>query len=107
MQLPPALCAEFAARFAVPFEHFAALGLDRTPDNEAFRAAADANATVLTKDIDFARLVQRHGPPPAVLWLRCGNCTTPRLRELLEQSLGSAIELIRGGEPLVEITDGG
>lgn len=105
MQLPPGLCAWLKGRFGLPFEHLAAPGMDRSPDDLAFRAAAEANAAVLTKDADLVRLVQSHGPPPAVLWLRCGNCSTPRLRGVLEESLGPAIDLIRGGEPLVEIAD--
>ena len=44
------------------------------------------------------------GPPP-VLWVTCGNTSNARLREILTKSLPPALELLRRGEPLVEISD--
>lgn len=105
MQLPPGLCGWVSTRIELPCEHFSRLDMERTPDEDAFRAARDANAVVFTKDTDFAQLVQRHGSPPSVLWLRCGNCSVAALRELLDRVLQPAIDLIRSGEPLVEIAD--
>ena len=105
MQLPPGLCGWVSTRTELVCKHFSGLGMDRTPDEDAFRAARDANAVVFTKDADFAQLVQSHGSPPSVLWLRCGNCSVAALRELLDRVLLPAIDLIRSGEPLVEIAD--
>lgn len=79
--------------------------MHRTSDEEAFELGRAANTVVLTKDFDFAKIVQRRGSPPAVLWLRCGNCSTDVLRTLLEETINPALELIRTGEPLVEIVD--
>jgi hypothetical protein len=46
----------------------------------------------------------RRGTPPQVLWLRCGNMPNARLWTILTRALPYAIELLRQGEPVVEIS---
>lgn len=58
---------------------------------------------VLTKDSDFLDLVSRHEPPPQVLRLTCGNTSNAYLQELLMELLPRALDLLRNGEPVVEI----
>ena len=72
-------------------------------DEEIFRAAKEAGAIVMTKDTDFQHLLYRHGPPPQVLWMTCGNTSKAKLKEVLAQTLPQALILIKDGEPLVEI----
>ncbi len=74
-------------------------------DSEIFFAAREANAIVLTKDQDFVHLLERHGAPPKVLWVTCGNTSNARMREVLFSSLPSALEILAKGEVLVEISD--
>ncbi|MFG0283045.1 MAG: DUF5615 family PIN-like protein [Phycisphaerales bacterium JB039] len=105
MQLPPGLAQWLVDRMGVTAEHFQALGHDRTPDEAAFAAARAADAVILTKDSDFARLVQRYGAPPRILWLRCGNTSTRALCDLLERVAPQAFALLEAGEPLVEIAE--
>lgn len=57
-----------------------------------------------TKDRDFVQLMERHGAPPCVLWLTCGNTSNARLREILSVALGDALALVATGERLVEIS---
>ena len=59
----------------------------------------------MTKDQDFVRLLERHGPPPKVIWVTCGNTSNARMREVLAVALSSALELLDKGESLVEISD--
>jgi len=59
----------------------------------------------MTKDADFVLLLERFGPPPQVLWVRCGNTTNAHMRRVLVETLPSALALLEAGEPLVEITD--
>lgn len=59
----------------------------------------------MTKDSDFIELLQRHGPPPQIIWLRCGNTTNARLKQLLTQALPDVVPMLGSGEPLVEIGD--
>jgi len=57
----------------------------------------------MTKDSDFAELVNRYGAPPQVIWLTCGNTSNARLKQILTKTLPQAIALLDAGEPLVEI----
>jgi predicted nuclease of predicted toxin-antitoxin system len=38
---------------------------------------------IVTKDEDFHRLSVLHGPPPKVVWVRSGNCSTDDVIRLL------------------------
>lgn len=81
------------------------LGLREANDQQIFKAAREANAVVLTKDSDFALLLERFGSPPAVVWLRCGNTSNANLKRLLSRTLPKVLTLLEAGERLVEITD--
>ncbi len=81
------------------------LGLRDSEDEVIFTAARDAGAVVLSKDRDFVDLLNRLGPPPQVVWITSGNTSNVRMREILTSALPQALELIRGGESLVEISD--
>lgn len=81
------------------------LGLQRTPDERVFAMARDAKAVIMSKDADFVRLVEQHGPPPAVIRLTCGNTSNDHLCVILASSLARALDLVRDGEALIEIGD--
>jgi predicted nuclease of predicted toxin-antitoxin system len=74
-------------------------------DTEIFHAARAAGAVVMTKDRDFVDLLERFGPPPQVIWITCGNTSNRAMMHILSSSLPAAVDLIRSGEPLVEISD--
>jgi predicted nuclease of predicted toxin-antitoxin system len=59
----------------------------------------------MTKDRDFVDLVNRHGAPPQILWVTCGNTSNARLREILSAAFPDARQLLEAGEQLVEIRD--
>jgi predicted nuclease of predicted toxin-antitoxin system len=104
-QLSPALAVWLRMRFDLDALAVRELGLRDAEDGEIYAAARDAGAVVITKDSDFVELLQRNGPPPQVLWLRCGNTSNARLKQILAQALPDVLQMIRGGEPLVEIGD--
>ncbi len=83
--------------------HVRDLGLREAEDPEIFDKARAADVVVFTKDEDFVDLVGRLGTPPQVLWLRCGNMSNARLWSILSRTLADAFELLRRGEPVVEI----
>jgi predicted nuclease of predicted toxin-antitoxin system len=85
---------------------FSAWGRDAS-DAEIFRAARAAGAVVITKDSDFVRLLEQHGPPPQVLWVTLGNTSYLRMRQVLERTFPRALALLDAGEALVEISEGG
>ena len=104
-QLSPALAPWIASEFG--FEAFSVkyLGLRDATDRAIFEAAREAGAVVITKDSDFVLLLQRYGPPPQVLWITLGNTSNARMRAILLRSFSRALDLLRSGEPLVEISD--
>ena len=58
----------------------------------------------MTKDSDFVDLVCRLGTPPQIIWLTCGNVTNRYLRQILIVTLPDALERLRQGEIIVEIS---
>ena len=103
-QLPPGIALWLTANFPVQAFALRDLGLRDSEDEAIFRAAGAAGVVVLTKDADFAGLVNRLGPPPQVLWITCGNTSNARLRQFLTVTLPDALELLAAGERLVEIS---
>lgn len=104
-QLSPALAPWLAQEFGVEAFSVRYLNLVRAKDPQIFHAAREANVAVLTKDSDFVLLHERFGPPPAVLWVRCGNTSNAHLKRVLERTFPDACKLIEAGETLVEIAD--
>jgi predicted nuclease of predicted toxin-antitoxin system len=79
------------------------LGLRDAEDEPIFSHARSCKAIVMTKDSDFVDLLHRMGPPPQVIWLRCGNTSEERLKQILSKHLNQALAYLQSGEPLVEI----
>lgn len=104
-QISPAIAPWIASELGLAAIAVRDLGLREAKDPEIFKAAREANAVVVTKDADFAVLLERFGPPPTVIWLRCGNTSNAHLKRLLSRTLPKALELLATGERLVEIAD--
>jgi predicted nuclease of predicted toxin-antitoxin system len=102
-QLSPAIAAWISSNFAVKAVAVRDLGLREATDRQIFSAAKRENVVVMTKDSDFVLLLDRLGPPPQIIWIRCGNTSNARLKEILTRTLPKAIELLNAGERLVEI----
>lgn len=102
--ISPAVAKWLSAELGFPASSVRDLGLRDARDKDIFAAARQANAVVITKDADFAELVERLGPPPSVIWLTCGNTSNAALRGLLKTTLPRAMDLIARGEKLVEIS---
>ncbi|MEX1322614.1 MAG: DUF5615 family PIN-like protein [Synechococcaceae cyanobacterium] len=103
-QLPPLLASWFNTQDldleAVPVRE---IPLRDATDRDIFRQARTAGAVVMTKDRDFIRLLDEQGPPPQVVWLRVGNCSNAALQQALVTTLQPALELLRAGDPWVEV----
>jgi predicted nuclease of predicted toxin-antitoxin system len=103
-QLPPTLANWIANTFNIQASALRDLGLRDSRDIEIFEAARTVNAVIMTKDGDFVDLVCRLGMPPQIIWLTCGNVTNSYLRQLLIATLPEALERLREGELIVEIS---
>lgn len=104
-QLSPHLAQWLESSFGLETWSARRLGLRDATDREIFAAARRAEAVVITKDYDFVEMLHRHGPPPKVLWLTCGNTSNRALKALFEQRLRRALEMLQASESLVEIRD--
>jgi len=104
-QLSPSLAVWLSQKFKLEAVAVGDVGLRNAEDREIFDAARTANVVVITKDRDFVALLERYGPPPKVLWVTCGNTSNARMKSVLAKEFPSALQLLNGGESLVEITD--
>jgi predicted nuclease of predicted toxin-antitoxin system len=105
-QLSPALAAWINRKYEeIEAQSVRAVGLRDAGDEEIYRAAREAEVIVMTKDSDFLNLLDRLGPPPKVIWVTCGNTSNRRMRQILNQTLPSAVDMLEGEEEIVEIGD--
>lgn len=104
-QLPPTLANWMSSNFDITAISLKELSLRDAKDIEIFEAARISNAIIMRKDSDFIDLVCRLGTPPQVLWITCGNVTNRNLRQLLTATLSTALEQIKQGEAIVEISN--
>jgi predicted nuclease of predicted toxin-antitoxin system len=79
------------------------IGLRDAEDGVIFQAERSAAAVVMTKDSDFVSLVERYGPPPQIVWVRCGNTSNSNLRAVLLKTWADAVRHLANGDALVEI----
>jgi len=102
--LSPAIAIWITSTFGIEAIALRDLGLRDAEDPEIFEAAKAQGVIFMTKDSDFVNLVDRLRAPPQIIWLTCGNTSNARLREILNSVLPEALELLRSGEKLVEIS---
>jgi predicted nuclease of predicted toxin-antitoxin system len=65
--------------------HVSDVGLHAADDDEVWRYAAAESLLLVSKDSDFYQRSLLFGPPPKVVWLRLGNCTTGAVEECLRR----------------------
>src|SRR5258708_20024372 len=59
------------------------LGLGEADDGVIWQHAKANGFHLVTQDADFAEMAVLYGPPPKVIWLRCGNQPTAVVVKLL------------------------
>ena len=57
-------------------------GLDRADDRAIWEFAKAGGFVVVSQDADFADMAALYGPPPKVIWLRCGNQSSAFIEKL-------------------------
>jgi len=102
-QLPPQLATWIQQTLSVDAIALRELGLRDATDSTIFEAAKKAHAVLISKDSDFVELVMRHGAPPKLIWLTCGNVSNAALQILFIAKLRAAIQLLESGEAIVEV----
>jgi predicted nuclease of predicted toxin-antitoxin system len=102
-QLSPRIARWLAEKFNVTALSVREAGFREAEDEEIFFAAKKASVVVITKDSDFVELLERHGQPPKIIWLTCGNTSDAALRKILTANFQEAVRLLDSGDDLVEI----
>ncbi|HEY6230515.1 MAG TPA: DUF5615 family PIN-like protein [Pyrinomonadaceae bacterium] len=103
-QFSPALAGWLGVTFDVSAVALRTIGMRDATDRDIFFAARRAGATIMTKDIDFVRLLEDLGPPPQVIWVTCGNTSNANLKLILTKTFPRALAFLSRGEMLVEIS---
>ncbi len=65
--------------------HVRPLDLGGKSDRSIWNRAARDGFVLVTKDEDFHRMSVFEGPPPKVIWIRLGNCSTADVARVLRQ----------------------
>lgn len=59
------------------------IGLAEANDRAIWEHAKANTFVLVTQDSDFADLAALYGPPPKIIWLRCGNQPTQAIEQIL------------------------
>jgi predicted nuclease of predicted toxin-antitoxin system len=76
------LCSKLADQFPSS-QQVRLLGLEQADDRVIWERAKSEGRILVTQDSDFADMAALYGPPPKVIWLRCGNQPTNVVEKLL------------------------
>ena len=98
-QLSPDMAIWVTQHFGIETIAVRDAGLKSAKDREIFKAAKQAEIVLITKDSDFSELIQRFGAPPRVIWLRCGNTSNERLKQIFQHKLAEPLLWLRQAKP--------
>lgn len=65
--------------------HVSHVDLERADDRAVWDYAVEHGFVLVSKDEDFHQLAFLYGPPPKVVWLRLGNCTTADVEAVVRE----------------------
>jgi predicted nuclease of predicted toxin-antitoxin system len=94
--LSPTLVVELADLFRGSV-HVRDVGLRSAADRRVWDYAVDMGFAIVTKDADFRQRSFLFGPPPKVVWIGLGNCSTRQIAELLRKQ-SSVVEAFGAAE---------
>ena len=79
------------------------VGFEMADDSTIWRYAAANGFALVTLDADFAEMAALRGPPPKVIWLRCGNESTATVEFLLRDHAETIRAFEQGPAACLEI----
>jgi predicted nuclease of predicted toxin-antitoxin system len=79
--------------------HVRDVGLKSSADRKVWDYAAERGYAIVTKDADFRQRSFLLGPPPKVIWIGLGNCSTQEIVELLRRPSGEIEAFALAEEP--------
>ena len=78
--------------------HVRDAALAEVDDRGVWEYARDNGFVVVSKDEDFHQLSFLQGPPPKVVWVRLGNCTSGEIEAVLRRYHSHLMEFAAGDE---------
>jgi len=81
--LSPALVSRLASVYPGCC-HVREVGLSRSDDLAVWNYAIEKQLAIVSKDSDYHQMSFVYGPPPKVIWVRLGNCSTEQVDEILK-----------------------
>ena len=79
------------------------LGLAEADDRTLWQHAGANGYVLVSLDADFAELAGLRGPPPKVIWLRCGNQATATIARILQEHVEAITAFERDDAACLEI----
>ena len=79
-------------------EQAARLGLLQADDATVWSVASRDGFAIVTLDADFAEMAALRGPPPKVIWLRCGNQPTTVIEHLQRSHAAAIVDFVDHGD---------
>lgn len=73
-------------------EHVRNVDLQGAPDHAVWEYAKSGGFAIVSKDEDFHHLSFHRGPPPKVVWVKLGNCTTGDVERALRENRPNLLE---------------
>jgi len=73
--------------------HVRVAGLGRVDDGVVWDYAAAQGLTIVSKDADFHQRSLVFGPPPKVVWVQIGNCSTSEIEDVLRRHVSDIAKL--------------
>jgi predicted nuclease of predicted toxin-antitoxin system len=101
-QLPPGLARRLISR-GYAAQHVNLVGLGAAGDDAIWQHAVQTDATLVTKDEDFAALAARDASGPQVIWIRIGNISNDALWQAVEAQLVDIVQALDAGERVIEV----
>jgi predicted nuclease of predicted toxin-antitoxin system len=94
--LPPRMARALADHYPGSL-HVRDLDMAAAPDHLIWTYALEHGFTIASKDSDFRDLAFVSGPPPKVVWVRRGNCSTWEIEDMLFSNVMGLREFL--GDP--------
>jgi predicted nuclease of predicted toxin-antitoxin system len=83
--------------------HVREVDLRGAMDQEIWAYAIEHHYAIVSKDQDFAERALLEGPPPKVIWIRLGNCSTSDVEQLFREHEGAIRAFARDEEALLAL----
>ena len=104
-QLSPVPANWLRATFGVRCFPVRDLGDIRMHDETLFLRAKQEADVIVTKDVDPVHVLRRFGPFLKIFWIRMGNTSNKRMKDVFSRRWPDIVALAEAGEPLIEIAE--